>query len=278
MMDRQCEETAQCLVRDFRQRIILIDVLYFGVAAVILYSACVLSNPLHYLPVYLIVLLINGSLRGFIRQFLYVPINTKLYQDCDPLIYHTVYLTLQQVERQPLYRRVCTLNVANAIYYMGDHEGAIGFLKNNVDLGACNFSQWLNYQNILANCYACRPDLEALREIQQELFQAQSLRLKKAERSGLAACLQIVGIYVSLFSGDYEYAKTQCETRLSTSGLKFQKIGLRFRLGYIEAAQGNLQSAQEHLHYVIQNGGGLCFVKRARLLLAELQRPAASAE
>lgn len=269
-MDYQTQEQAQTLVREFQRKGTLINVIYFLIAGLVLYGAFVVPNPLAFSPLFLIIILVSGIGRSFARQFLYVPLNATLYQDCDPETYHAAYLALLQWERHPVYRRACVLGIANGIYYMGDHEGAIRYLEHNFDSNSANFSQWLSAQNILANCYACRPDLKSLHTLEKDLSSCRGQRLKKGERMGLESCIQIVGIYITLYSGDYEPARKACEERLEISSLTFQRIGLHYRLGYIAAMQGEAEEARKQLGIVLQKGGGLCFVNKARALLQEV--------
>lgn len=264
-MNAYKKEKVDKLVENYHKGNLGVTLGYFALAAATVLGAYVVQNPVQWLPFFMIMIFAANHFRNVGKQNLYGPLNIALYNDCDPETYHAAYRALTEQERIPLFRQFNILCVANGIYYMADFDGAIGYLKNNLKVARCNPSQLMSYYTILANCYSAKGDIPQLKLLQIEVARHSiSSNIKRNQRRAVEACQEIIGLHLAFLEGDYATARAACEVQLEQASYPFQKIGVHYRLGLIDRAEGHFESARSHLDYVSINGGGMYFSGFAR--------------
>jgi tetratricopeptide (TPR) repeat protein len=169
----------------------------------------------------------------------------------------------------PANRQVYLINYCAALDNVGEHDKAYELLREiNIDEKTTHPANKLVYYNNLAGLrMSMGVNDESVENYQKALKVFEDIKNEKW-RKAVAPTANHVRAYLAYFEGEYHSCLALLQTPMPTLTGRVDQAFLRAR---VAIAQGDLQTAKEKLHEVIEKGNKLYCVTEAKELLKTLE-------
>lgn len=194
-----------------------------------------------------------------------------LEEQCNPKDYLGFYSEYEKRTHSYYGKIVCNLEIAKAMYYMGNSAEALCFLSSKISEEALMPQELILYYNLIANCYFHRGDLESLGIIEKK-FDSLSLSPEYPPqiRGGFAQMKEFVGTSMDILKNNLESADRGIRSFENPKATMLQKVCNSYRNACLHLLRGETKEAAELLRFVKKNGNGVYHVKLAEEKLKEI--------
>lgn len=219
---------------------------------------------------YIFILIVHFVIRVN-QQSSMMKMNTILQVECNPRKYVYIFEGIQKLSKRKRPMVSLQLSIARGYYLMGDFQKASEIL-NEIEFKKNVPFFLLQYYNTLANCCNEIGDCQRLEECRKKVVTLQSLQ--KSGSGGYDQAQRVIDIIDGLLAikdGEYEDARVIQENLLEGANVPLQRATICYHLGGICEAQKQWDKAIEYYQTVIENGGSIYCVEKAKSRVKELK-------
>lgn len=275
-MERETELKAEGIMRQYRRHkyicwgIVLLDIIFL-VYMVIFKMDYGLSYVVGSLAAFLLTVsvfvmyAVIAAIAVFVKWVGAARIDKALYDECDPFVYEACLRKLHPL----FYKERFACLYAMAQYYQGNFQRAEEILRN-VNLYKLRGMYKVNYYIIMSSILFKKGEGMRVAELEQS-YRA-GMKNKKEQMYFKILCAGN-NMYRAMENKDYQSAfRFLAERKENECGRirKWTLIGFGMWEARICAAIGDIQSARQHISYVMTEGGRLVYVDEARKLLRKI--------
>lgn len=267
-------KTTEEIVRDYRRRLRakqgLLFLVYLLYAVLMLRAIWWQGAGLGTVLLGILILYLVTFLLGIWISWGFLSLNWILNQDCDPVTYTAVCRLLRKVHKRRRNQVNLAVNEAIGIQWCGRFSEAKD-MADRLAVPERDGLRQLLVRNLRFNCFVNLEDLESARRVREETARYAGTIRKPALQKRAAELLTLMDCGLALCQRDYGTFR-RLEEELSTSyKANIQKVSSAFRLAQADLAQGERENARARLELVVEQGGTLYFVERARETLAAME-------
>lgn len=194
-----------------------------------------------------------------------------LDEQCNPEDYLGFYSEYEKRTRSYYGKIICNLEIAKAMYYMGNSAEALWFLASKISEEALMPQELIIYYNLIANCYFHRGDLESLGIIEKKFDSlSRSPEYPPNIRGGFARLREHVRVSIDILKNNFQSAEGENKAFASVKMTMLQKVCNSYREACILLLRGETKEAAELFRFVKTNGNGVYHVKLAEEKLKEI--------
>lgn len=194
------------------------------------------------------------------------PIIALLYDDCNPTACASAIFALAKKSHKkkgfPLPQ-----HLAQCMVYVDDPHLAIDVLVTC----SRNSSFAFPYNSLMAYAYYQLGDLSMVRHHYEECEKAPAKGMNSPLAVMKAQCLEGIQNKIDLMEKDFDKAIEYYKKALPGVGFEFQRVDFKYYMGLISFVERDISRAQEHFSYVIEHGGTIYYVQKAKDFLKLLE-------
>lgn len=216
----------------------------------------------------LYLLLINLLRQQNVRRS--ASVNLVLSRDCDAVKYAEIFRLLAEKRQRKSSLRAVRLNRASGLYWSGRFREALDELeKVGGKMNARSLSVWDIRQRLAFHCRIALDDVAGA----EALYQETAARVEKLTKPSLRECgeavLRTMEEGLDWKKGNVQGAWERARQLAGEADSNLEQVSAAYALAREDLRRNDKKSARKHLEFVIQQGGTLFLVEKARALLAE---------
>lgn len=243
--------------------------LFFGVLYV-----CAMGVVAFYLQnvfIALAVLILCVIMSTKIRRIILSKYKNLLEEDCNPADYLGFYGEFEKFTKSYYGKIICRLEIAKALYYMGDSAQALRYLAARVPEHSLLPQELILYYNLVINCYFHRGDCESLEIAKRKISElARSGNYPVNVKAGFDAMREFAEGAIAFIKKDAVGAMEGQQFFENAKLSKLQSVCNSYRMACIHLWKGEIEEAKQLFSYVKNCGNGLYHVKLAEEKLKEI--------
>lgn len=243
--------------------------LFFGVLYVC--AMGVVAFYLQNLFIALAVLILCIFMSSKIRRIILSKYKNLLEEDCNPQDYLGFYGEFEKLTKSYYGKIICRLEIAKALYYLGDSAQALRYLASRVPEHSLLPQELLLYYNLVINCYFHREDCESLEMAKRKISElARSGNYPVNVKAGFDAMREFADGAIAFVKKDPVGAMEGQQFFENAKLTKLQSVCNAYRMACIHLWKGEKEEAVRLFSYVRDCGNGLYHVKLAEQKLKEI--------
>ena len=269
-MPTEPKKIADALLKKIRMAQIVTNVIRVLVFFYAAYEIWQGPGPAITLIWFVLFLVASHFVLGVVAQMMIQKIDVMISDKCIPVTYLEVYDILKESKEFRNRKTTTATNMANAYYWSGD------FQKSYETLQGMNFQskapiQQIPYYFSLGRTAAKLEDMEIVENALHQLRLINN-RVKKNGRmaKSIAACTSALRFLLDEYDGIAERTVATCQRDVDRAKSNLEEVTSTFRLAEAYIAAGDYDQAEEALFVVIEKGGQLFCVEKAKALLREV--------
>lgn len=194
-----------------------------------------------------------------------------LDEDCNPADYLGFYGEFEKFTKSYYGKIICRLEIAKALYYMGDSAQALRYLSVRVPEHSLLPQELMLYYNLIINCYFHREDCDALEIVKRKISElARSGNYPVNIKAGFEAMRDFAESAIAFVKKDAAGAMEGQQFFESAKLSRLQSVCNSYRMACIHLWRGEKDEAVRLFNYVRDCGNGLYHVKLAEEKLKEI--------
>lgn len=206
-----------------------------------------------------------------IRRVVLSKYKNLLDEDCNPEDYLGFYGEFEKFTKSYYGKIICRLEIAKALYYMGDSAQALRYLAARVPEYSLLPQELMLYYNLIINCYFHRGDCDSLEVAERKISElSRSENYPVNVKAGFSAMREFAESAIAFIKKDPVGAMEGQQFFENIKFTKLQSVCNSYRMACIHLWKGEKEEAEELFNYVREYGNGLYHVKLAEEKLKEM--------